>query len=112
MMNGRLQGRAALVIGAARGIGAGIAERVVEEGASVLIADTEEDRGRETAARLTKLGTVDFVSADISCPQGAEAAVAATVDRLGRVDILVQNAGIYPWTLIENIAPEEWDRVL
>jgi 3-oxoacyl-[acyl-carrier protein] reductase len=111
-MGGRLQGRAALVIGAARGIGAGIAERFLEEGASVVIADTEEERGRETAARLAKLGAVEFVSADVSCPKGAEAAVAAIVDRLGRVDILVQNAGIYPWTLIENIEAEEWDRVL
>lgn len=111
-MRGRLQGRAALVIGAAGGIGAGIAERFVEEGAPVLIADTQDERGRETAARLARLGEVDFACADVSSPDGAQAAVDAILARFGRVDILVQNAGIYPWTLIENIEAEEWDRVL
>ena len=109
---GRLAGRVALVVGAARGIGAGIAERFVEEGASVLIADTEEEAGRATAERLAKTGPAAFLRADISDKAGAEAAVQAAVEQFGRLDILVQNAGIYPWTLIENISAEEWDRVL
>ena len=109
---GRLAGRVALVVGAARGIGAGIAERFVEEGASVLIADTEAEAGRATAERLGGLGPAGFVSVDISHKAGAEGAVAAAVQEFGGLDILVQNAGIYPWTLIENISAEEWDRVL
>jgi 3-oxoacyl-[acyl-carrier protein] reductase len=111
-MSGRLHHRIAIVVGAARGIGAGIAERFVEEGASILIADTEEEAGIATAERLAKLGPTGFVRADISDKAGAEAAVAAALEKFGRLDILVQNAGIYPWTLIENISAEEWDRVL
>ncbi len=111
-MSGRLHHRVAIVVGAARGIGAGIAERFVEEGASVIIADTEEEAGRATAERLAKIGPTGFVRADISDKAGAEAAVAAALEKFERLDILVQNAGIYPWTLIENISAEEWDRVL
>ena len=107
-MTGRLDGRVAVVIGAARGIGEAIAARFVEEGARVVIGDTEVEAGRTTAARL---GGV-FVETDISQAAQAEAIVNAAEDAFGGLDILVQNAGIYPWTLIENISPEEWDQVL
>jgi 3-oxoacyl-[acyl-carrier protein] reductase len=104
----RLQDRIALVIGAARGIGAGIAARFVEEGAKVIIADRTDSVGAATAARLGG----HFIGIDVAEKAGAARAVAAALERHGRLDILVQNAGIYPWTLIENIAPAEWDNVL
>lgn len=107
-MSQRLQDKTALIIGAARGIGAGIAERFAEEGANVVIVDTLEAEGAATAKRLGGR----FVVADVSEQRDAEAAVADAVGAYGGLDILVQNAGIYPWTLIENIEPEEWDRVL
>jgi 3-oxoacyl-[acyl-carrier protein] reductase len=107
-MTGRLNNRSALVIGGARGIGAAIAERFAEEGAQVVIADTEEDMGRATAERLKGR----FIATDISRKADAERAVNETVTAYGGLDILVQNAGIYPWTLIENIEPEEWDKVM
>lgn len=108
-MTGRLAGKRALVIGAARGIGTGIAKRFIEEGAAVVIAD-RDSAGEATAQRLGS-GT-SFVAADISLPADAAQAVAETLRRLDGIDILVQNAGIYPWTLIEHTEPEEWDRVL
>jgi 3-oxoacyl-[acyl-carrier protein] reductase len=108
----RLRDRVAIVVGAARGIGAGIAERFLEEGASVVLADAGGDAVRETAGRLAAIGPTLPVAADISDKTDAEAIVAAAIQRFRRVDILVQNAGIYPWTLIEDIDPEEWDRVL
>lgn len=108
----RIEGRVAIVVGAARGIGAGIAERFLEEGASVLIADTDEAEGQATAERLSRIGPAAFLRADVSERDDSRAVVAAAVEKLGGLDILVQNAGIYPWTLIENISPEEWDRVL
>jgi 3-oxoacyl-[acyl-carrier protein] reductase len=111
-MGDRLKDRAAIVVGAARGIGAGIAERFLEEGASVLIADTQVSAGAAMAEHLGALGPCAFFEADISEKEGAEAVVAMACERFGKLDILVQNAGIYPWTLIENIALEEWDRVL
>lgn len=107
-MSKRLEGRVALVIGAARGIGAGIAERFVEEGARVVIADNLVEAGRATARRLDG----QFVEIDVSKREDSEAAVALAIATYGGLDILVQNAGIFPWTLIENTSPEEWDRVL
>jgi 3-oxoacyl-[acyl-carrier protein] reductase len=107
-MTGRLHNRVAVVVGAARGIGEGIAQRFVEEGAKVVIADTEVAAGQDTAARLKGL----FVETDVSRQDHAERAIKTALDGFGTLDILVQNAGIYPWTLIENTSPEEWDRVL
>ena len=107
-MAGRLDGKSAVVIGAARGIGEGIAERFVEEGAKLVIGDTEIAAGEATAARLGAA----FVETDISRAEDAERIVATAVEHFGGLDILVQNAGIYPWTLIENIDPEEWDQVM
>jgi len=107
-MTGRLDNKVALVIGAARGIGEGIAQRFVEEGARVTIADSEVQAGEDTAARLDGL----FVETDISRLDHAERAVKSTIKAFGGLDIIVQNAGIYPWTLIEKTTPDEWDKVL
>src|SRR5262245_41229000 len=104
----KLKDRVALVIGAARGIGAAVAERFAEEGAKVIVADREQAAGTATAAGIGG----EFVSIDVADRTSVEAAVALALDRHGRLDILVQNAGIYPWTLIENISPEEWDSVM
>lgn len=108
----RLEGRVAVLVGAARGIGAAIAERFVEEGARVVIGDTEIEAGRETVRALGGDAVARFVKTDISRQDDAEAVVAAAVSAFGRLDILVQNAGIYPLTLIEDTSVEEWDAVL
>jgi len=107
-MAGRLEGKVALVIGAARGIGKGVAKRFAEEGASLVLADADMNYGPATA---DELGAV-FVRIDISRMEDAEAAVAVALERHGRLDIMVQNAGIYPWQLIENTTTEDWDRVM
>lgn len=111
-MSGRFTNRVALVVGAARGIGEAIAESFIEQGARVLIADTEASVGTATAVRLGAPDRCCFVACDISRKSDAERAVTDAVNRYGGLDILVQNAGIYPWTLIENIEPEEWDKVM
>ena len=111
-MAGRVHDKVAIVIGAARGIGAAVAERLVEEGARVTIADTLAEDGEATAKRLGKRGEVTFVAVDVSRKQSVEALVQGTLARCGRVDILVQNAGIYPYTMLPDIAVEEWDAVL
>jgi 3-oxoacyl-[acyl-carrier protein] reductase len=111
-VTGRVQGKVAVVIGAARGIGAGIAERLIDEGASLVLADALEDEGRATATRLSQQGEALFVPTDVSDEASVEALVQAALGRFGRLDILVQNAGIYPLTLLPDISVSEWDRVL
>jgi 3-oxoacyl-[acyl-carrier protein] reductase len=111
-MAGRLDGRVAVLIGAARGIGLGIAARFVEEGARVVIGDTEEAVGVEAANALGGPDVARFRRVDVTRPDDLQAIVADAVANFGRLDIMVQNAGIYPWTLIENTSPEEWDQVL
>ena len=107
-MTRRLEGKVALIVGAARGIGKGIAVRFAEEGARLVIADVEVEAGQATAAEL---GAV-FIRTDISQLADAEAAVALALTTYGGLDILVQNAGIYPWQLLENTTPDDWDRVM
>lgn len=104
----RLEGRVALIIGSAQGIGKGVAARFKEEGAKLLLADNDSDLCRATAHELA----AEFIRTDISKLADAEAAVALTIEKFGRLDIFVQNAGIYPWQLIEHTTPEDWDRVM
>jgi 3-oxoacyl-[acyl-carrier protein] reductase len=105
---GRLSDKVALIVGSARGIGKGIAQRFVEEGAKLVLADTEIEAGQATAAELGAA----FIRTDISQMADAEAAVALALEQYGRLEILVQNAGIYPWQLLENTSPDDWDRVM
>ena len=107
-MTDRLNAKVALIVGASRGIGKATALRFKEEGAKLVLADSSAEEGKAAARELG----VDFVCTDISSMDDAIAAVAFTLERYGRLDIIVQNAGIYPWQLIENISPEDWDRVL
>jgi 3-oxoacyl-[acyl-carrier protein] reductase len=107
-MAGRIEGKVALVVGAARGIGKGIAQRFAEEGARLVLADMEEEAGQASAVELNAA----FVATDISRMADAQAAVARALDLHGRLDIVVQNAGVYPWQLIENTSPEDWDAVM
>jgi len=107
MMTRRLEGKVALITGAARGIGKGIATRFAEEGARLVVADL--DPRVEATAR--ELGASHII-ADVSKSADAEAAVALAVEKHGRLDILVQNAGIYPWQLLEDTSADDWDRVM
>lgn len=104
----RLAGKVALIFGAARGIGKGIASRFAEEGAKLILADLEAEAGHATAAELGAA----FIQSDVSLMADAEAAVSLAIERHRRLDILVQNAGIYPWQLIENTSADDWDRVM
>ncbi|MBB2200737.1 SDR family NAD(P)-dependent oxidoreductase [Gluconacetobacter tumulisoli] len=109
---GRLAGKTAIVIGGAQGIGAAIVTRFVREGASVVIGDWDEAPAQALAARLGVPGAVHVVRTDVSSREATERLVRETVERFGRVDILVQNAGIFPWTLLEDTSEQEWDQVL
>ena len=90
-----LAGKVALISGGTQGLGAGIARAAVREGAAVVVAGRNADRGEEVAAGLTKNGAaVSFVRCDLSDVTQAQGAVASTIRRHGRIDCLVNAAGV------------------
>lgn len=95
-MSGRdFSGRVVLVTGSARGIGAAIAERFAAAGAKIVLSDVREDLLEATAERLRARGAVVLVHAcDVSDPAAVEALVSAAVARFGRLDVVVNNAGL------------------
>jgi meso-butanediol dehydrogenase/(S,S)-butanediol dehydrogenase/diacetyl reductase len=108
-MNG-LKDKGVLVTGGASGIGAATAARFLEEGAQVVVLD-RDSKARERIARdLPKLAGV--VSADVSKLNEVQAAFAEAVRMMGRVDVLINNAGISVRHKFLDITPDEWDRVI
>lgn len=91
----RLQGKVAIVTGGGRGIGRAYAERFLREGASVMVADIDEDNAKKTVDALRSLGSLEFVRCDVSDTTSAEACAQAAVDTYGRIDVLVNNAALY-----------------
>ena len=104
-----LDGKVAVVTGAARGIGRAIAQRYVAEGARVVLADLNEG-GAEAAAAEIGGGAVGL-ALDVTRQDSIDAAVAAVVARFGRLDILVNNAGIFDMAPIREITRESYRRV-
>jgi len=108
-----LSGRKALVTGGARGLGAGMAESLVRAGASVVIADIQEEIGKKTAESLRDNGaTAEFVYLDVTDDDSWEAAVAATIEAIGGLDILVNNAGIELSGLVIDLDPHDVSSML
>jgi NAD(P)-dependent dehydrogenase (short-subunit alcohol dehydrogenase family) len=110
----RLNGRIAVVTGAASGIGKGIAIAFAREGAGVIVADkVEEARAAEVLAAIRMHGgEALFVRTDVSSETSVRSMADAALARFGRVDILVNNAGIFTESLIENMPVDDWDRVV
>jgi 3-oxoacyl-[acyl-carrier protein] reductase len=107
----RYADRVAVVTGAARGIGAGIAQRLADEGAAVAVLDLDKDAA-EASARALGAERAVGLSCDVSDAGSAEAAVEAVVEQLGKVDVLVNNAGITRDNLLFKMTEEDWDSVM
>jgi 2-deoxy-D-gluconate 3-dehydrogenase len=110
-----LTGRAAVVTGGAMGIGFGIASRFREAGADVMVADIDQaaaDRAVERLGAVSGVGRIAAVRCDVSDQASAQAAIAATVAAFGRIDLLVNNAGIYPVAPLAGLTPELMQRIL
>jgi len=109
----RFSGRAALVTGAAQGIGLAIARRLASEGASVLLVDIDGELAEQAAAELRSSGWLaEAMVADIAVREDVRRAVAACQERFGRLDVLAANAGIADGEPFLEIEEASWRRII
>ena len=113
--HGLLQGKVVLVTAAAgTGIGSTTARRALLEGADVVVSDYHERRLNETRDELAALGLgrVDAVVCDVTSTEAVDALITSAVEKAGRLDVLVNNAGLGGQTPVVDMTDDEWDRVL
>jgi NAD(P)-dependent dehydrogenase (short-subunit alcohol dehydrogenase family) len=112
-VNFHLEDRVAIVTGAAQGIGAACAERLTQDGAAVALWDVDDARGQALAAELSARGRrVVYQHCNVADKGQVDAALAATVQAFGRVDALVNNAGIFKAADFLDITEADWDDVI
>jgi NAD(P)-dependent dehydrogenase (short-subunit alcohol dehydrogenase family) len=109
----RLGGKAAIVTGAAQGIGLGIAHALAAAGAAITLADIGDKQGRRATAELQAAGAnVHYEHADVAIEDDVRHLVAAAVAQWGRLDIVVNNAGIVAVQTVEQSTVADWDRIM
>jgi 3-oxoacyl-[acyl-carrier protein] reductase len=108
----KLNGKVALVTGASKGIGAGIAQHLAAEGAAVVVNYASSKAGAErVVGEITKKGgKAVAVQADVSKPEDVKRLLAETKKAFGRLDVLVNNAGIYEFAPLEQVTPEHFHK--
>jgi dihydroanticapsin dehydrogenase len=108
----RLKGKVAIITGGGQGIGRATCELFAEEGAAVVIAERQSDTGQATSAAINrKGGTARFIQTDVTDEDGIRRMVTETVNTLGRVNVLVNNAAVFVLKGIEA-TPADWRQVL
>lgn len=109
-----MQGKRAVVTGSGNGIGRAIARALAAAGAAVVVSDVLVEDGERTVAEITEAGgTASFVAADVAVAADAENLVTTAVQRLGGLDVLVNNAGVGGAQLrLHEVEPEDFDRVI
>ncbi|GFZ92619.1 oxidoreductase [Paenibacillus marchantiophytorum] len=109
----RLQEKVALITGAGSGIGKSTALLFAQEGATVIVNDLDEIKGRETVSEIKdKGGEALFLHADVTNSEHVKTMVEAAIAEFGRIDVLFNNAGISGVGAVHEIEPEAWDRIM
>ncbi|NPV54372.1 MAG: glucose 1-dehydrogenase [Firmicutes bacterium] len=110
----KLTGKVAIVTGAAQGLGEAMAQALAEAGADIVIADINEDLARSTARRLSDATGRQCIAirADVTNESDVDAMVKATLDRFGKIDILINNAGIVKHIPAEDMSMKDWNDVI
>jgi NAD(P)-dependent dehydrogenase (short-subunit alcohol dehydrogenase family) len=109
----KFKDKTAIVTGAAKGIGWGVAKVFSQEGAKVVVVDWDAENGVKTAQELCAVGgEAIFVKCDVSDEEQVKAMIDKTIETYGRIDILVNNAGIGVYKRITDATSEDWDRCL
>jgi 3-oxoacyl-[acyl-carrier protein] reductase len=110
----RFEGKVAIITGAGRGIGKAIAERLASEGADVVICDIDKEAAERTAEEIRSKYSVKAIaiSADVANEGDVNSMVEETIKNFGRVDFLINNAGITKDSLLLRMSEEEWDKVI
>ena len=106
----RLEGKIALVTGGARGIGAAISRAIVADGAKVVIGDVLDHEGEALANELG--ASAKYAHLDVTKPDDWEVAVAIAVKNYGKLNVLVNNAGINNLAPIDQYSCADWDRII
>lgn len=105
--------KTAIVTGAGQGIGRGIALALANEGYNVVVSDINKDNCDKVAAEITDLGVKSLgVKCDVSNHGEVEALFKQTIEQFGGVDVLVNNAGIYPFISFDKMTESDWDKVM
>jgi len=114
MSEQKLKDKVAVVTGGAQGIGRAICERLADEGAKVMIADVQEEVAKKTAEEIAAAKGVEtsFMKVDVSSPAETEDMIKKTVEKFGKIDILINNAGITRDNLLIRMSEDEWDKVI
>jgi NAD(P)-dependent dehydrogenase (short-subunit alcohol dehydrogenase family) len=107
-----LEGKVAMVTGAASGIGRGIALRLAELGAAIIIADIDAAGAKSTEQKIAQQGKARFEKCDVRSSRDCQQAVAAAIDAFGKIDILCNNAGVILRKDVTNLTEDEWDLAL
>ena len=109
----RLEGKVTLITGSGSGIGKASALLFGQEGATVIVNDLDEEKGKETVSEITAAGgKAAYYKADVTNPEQVKAMVDGILAEFGRIDVLVNNAGISGVGMLHEIEPDAWDRVM
>lgn len=109
---GKLEGKVAVITGGTSGIGAASAELMAEEGAIVILAARNEEKGQAQAQKIKSMGKqADFFPCDVTSKEDVSRLKTMVEEKYGRLDILMNNAGVFRTALLDDITDEDWDAV-